>query len=413
MRVLILHMRYWPDATGTGPLVTELANDLVAMGEQVTVVTSIPHYGRGAPSATYPGRIFYRSTESGVNVLRTASFGSTLSSPAARALDYWAFTVLATIAGLWSGRPDVILSIAPPFTVGLAGWITQLLKRAPVVFNAQDIWPDGLVSMGRLRSKPLIAVLRAIEKFVYRKADRISVVSEGMKQNIIDKGVRSEKLAVIPNWVDAEFIIPVDKMNPFRASQGLEDRFLVLFAGNVGYAAGLRSVLEAAERVASNPRVFFLIVGEGSAKQELQVYADSLGLENLRFLTTQPRELLPQLLGSADLSLVTLRNGMGSLSVPSKSYAIMASARPMLAAVPEDSAVRDLVLMADCGLWIRPDNPEIMAKTILSLIDQPDRLEAMGQRGRELVEREFARPVGTARYRELLLDLAGQRSHPG
>ncbi|MCH7567463.1 MAG: glycosyltransferase [Nitrospirae bacterium] len=173
------------------------------------------------------------------------------------------------------------------------------------------------------------------------------------------------------------------------------------------------AALEAAKRVASDPHVFFLIVGEGSAKRGLRAYADELGLQNVRFLTTQPRELLPQLLGSADLSLVTLRDGMGSLSVPSKSYAIMASARPMLAAVPEDSAVRDLVLKADCGLWIRPDHPETMAKAILSLLDQPDRLEAMGQRGRELAEREFARPIGTARYRELLLDLAEQRSHPG
>jgi len=413
MRVLILHMRYWPDATGTGPLVTELADDLVAMGEQVTVVTSVPHYGRGEPTTAYRGRVFYRSNESGVDVLRTASLGSTLSSPAARAIDYWAFTLLATLAGLGSSRPDVILCIAPPFTVGLAGWMTRLLKRAPMVFNAQDIWPDGLVSMGRLRSKPLIGVLRAIEKFVYRKADRISVVSDGMRENLIEKGVPSEKLAVIPNWVDTEFITPAERMNPFRIGQGLEDRFLILFAGNVGYAAGLRCVLEAAQRVASDPRVFFLVVGEGSAKHELQAYADTLGLENVRFLTTQPRELLPQLLGSADLSLVTLRDGMGSLSVPSKSYAIMASARPMLAAVPEDSAVRDLVLEADCGLWIRPDHPETMAKAILSLLDQPDRLKAMGQRGRELAEREFARPIGTARYRELLLDLAEQGSHPG
>ncbi|MCZ6530143.1 MAG: hypothetical protein O6949_07400, partial [Chloroflexi bacterium] len=130
MRVLILHMRYWPDATGTGPLVKELADDLVAMGEQVTVVTSVPHYGRGEPTTAYRGRVFYRSNESGVDVLRTASLGSTLSSPAARAIDYWAFTLLATLAGLGSSRPDVILCIAPPFTVGLAGWIIRLLKRA-------------------------------------------------------------------------------------------------------------------------------------------------------------------------------------------------------------------------------------------------------------------------------------------
>jgi colanic acid biosynthesis glycosyl transferase WcaI len=267
--------------------------------------------------------------------------------------------------------------------------------------------------MGRLRSKPLISVLKAIEKFVYRKADRIFVVSDSMKQNIIDKGVRSEKLAVIPNWVDAEFITPVERMNPFRIDQGLEDLFLVLFAGNVGYAAGLRNVLEAAKRVASNPRVFFLIVGEGSAKRGLRAYADELGLQNVRFLTTQPRELLPQLLGSADLSLVTLRTGMGSLSVPSKSYAIMASARPILAAVPEDSAVRDLIHRGDCGLWVQPDDPESIAQAILSVVDQPDRLEAMGQRGRVLAEKEFARPIGTTRYRELLRDLAERRSHLG
>jgi colanic acid biosynthesis glycosyl transferase WcaI len=406
MRILIIHMRYLPDATGTGPLVTELARDLAAQGDEVSVITSVPHYGRRSAAPEYRGRLFHHSLEEGVQVCRTWAYVPRAGSVPGRGLDYLAYTLLSTWAAVRSSKPDVVLCVAPPITVGLSGRITGLVHRTPMVFNAQDIWPDGLVSIGRLSQGPLLAAFRWLERTVYRASARVVVVSEGMRRNLLAKGVPGSKVAVIPNWVDVDAVSPVAGPNRFRQELGLHDRFVVLFAGNLGYAASLSVIVEAAGHLRQDPQTVFLFVGEGSAKAETMAQAESLGLLNVRFVTTQPRERLAEVFGAADVSLVTLRKNMGTLSVPSKSYSIMASGRPMLAAVPEDSEIADLVQAADCGVWVPPEDPLALADAIRKLREDPAGREGCGRNGRAYVEAHFGRPAVTARYRELLHEVS-------
>lgn len=413
MRVLIIHMRYWPDATGTGPLVSELAEDLAAQGDDVSAVTSIPHYGRSSIPSEFRGRIIHRSTRAGVALYRTFALASHVASPFGRAADYAAFTASSALTGIALGRQDVILCVAPPITVGFSGWLVGALVGAPMIFNAQDIWPDGLISMGRIRARPAIRVLRTIEHLVYRASRRITVVSEGMRGNLIGKGVAPDRVVVIPNWVDTNAIQPQTKHNAFREENGLSNRFVVLFAGNLGYAAGLETVVSAAELLRTDRRICFLLVGEGSAKSGLKRQAEELGLTNVVFLTTQPRDRLPEVLASADLSLVTLKKDMGTLSVPSKSYAIMASARPILAAVPADSEVVRLVTQADCGVIVPPEEPEALAAAIRSLAGDLELLEAYGRNGRYFVERHHSRADLTSRYHKLLLEVTSPEASGG
>ncbi|OGO71413.1 MAG: hypothetical protein A2Z37_06685, partial [Chloroflexi bacterium RBG_19FT_COMBO_62_14] len=314
MRVLILHMRYWPEATGTGPLVTELAEDLAAAGEDVVVVTSVPHYGLPEIPAEFRGGLIHRALKSGVTVYRTLAPVAHVGSALGRGLDYAAYTVLASLAAISLGPVDIILCVAPPVTVGFSGWVVGFLRKCPTVFNAQDIWPDGLISMGRIHNQVLIAVLRRLEQLVYRTSNRITVVSEGMRKNVLSKGVAAGRVQVIPNWVDTERIHPVEGPNPFRNELALGESFVVLFAGNVGYAAGLESVLAAAGLLRGEPRICFLIVGEGSAKADLLRAAEREGLTNVRFLPTQPSGILSNVLGAGDVGLVPLREGMGAVS---------------------------------------------------------------------------------------------------
>jgi colanic acid biosynthesis glycosyl transferase WcaI len=409
MRILILHMRYWPDATGTAPLVTELAKDLAAKGEDVTVVTSVPHYQRSSVPAEYRGKLVHRSFEEGVRVLRTWAYVPPAGSVVGRGIDYVAFTLLSTIVAASAGPQDVILCVAPPITVGISGWLVGLLRRAPMVYNAQDIWPDGLVSMGRLKNRRIIAAFHALERFIYRSAVRVTVVSDGMKRNLLEKGVPEEDVRVISNWVDLTAIRPIEKINPFRVELGLEGKFVVLFAGNLGYAAALETVIEAANILKHHPEIVFLIVGEGSAKADLVARCAALALENVRFVTTQPKERIAEVYGSADLSLVTLRSDMGSLSVPSKAYTIMASQRAMLAAVPEDSAIAKIVSEVDCGRWIRPEDPQALADAVLASRQESDTLPLAGKNGRRYVERNFERSMLTEQYHRLLRELVAAK----
>ncbi len=408
MRVLILHMRYSPDLTGTGPLVTELATDLAARGEDVAVVASVPHYGRPDVPMQFRGGLFHDRMEDGVRVIRTMGWTRGLDTVVGRGADYILYTLLSIAAGLRLPRPDVILCVAPPITVGLTGWL--LRRGAPLLLNAQDIWPDGLIGMGRLRSAPMIRAFQAFERWVYRRCRSISVLSEGMKANLVAKGVPEDKVVVIPNWVDLQSWSPAPRANAFRAELGLENRFVVLFAGNLGYAAGLETVLEAAALLRSDPAIAFLIVGEGSARKNLTRRAAALGLNNVQFVTTQPASRLPEVYGVADLSLVTLRKGMGQVSVPSKAYSIMASGRAILASVPEDSEVERLVKEAGCGVWVPPENAPAMARAILELRGDVARRQAFGSNGRRWAEARHARTRSVSKYHQWLAEAAGQPS---
>jgi colanic acid biosynthesis glycosyl transferase WcaI len=231
-----------------------------------------------------------------------------------------------------------------------------------------------------------------------------------MKENLVRKGVPAVKISVLPNWVDLNTVRPVAKENTFRTEHGLQGRFVVLFAGNVGFAAGLEGVLQAAAVLRREQDVVFLIVGEGSAKASLARMVGDLGLSNVRFVTSQPRQRLSEVLGVADVSLVPLRPGMGSLSVPSKTMSIMASARPVLAVVPVDSEVRRIVEQARCGRWVSPEDPASLAAEILALRSEGDQLESLGVNGRRYAELHYGRAEVVSEYHRLLKEVARGRS---
>ena len=409
MRILILHMRFHPDLTGTGPLVTDLAVDLAAMGDEVTVVTSMPHYGRRDVPSEYRGRLLHRSDFQGVDVWRTFVYVPPNPSGFHRSINYLGYTFMSVVAGLLSGRHNVILCVNPPITVGLSGWLVSLARRTPMVFNVQDIWPDCLVIIGQVRNPLLIRTFQYLEKLIYRVSARVTVLSEGMKQNLIGKGVSEDKVVVIPNWADVNHIRPVLKENSFRITHNLNGHFVVMFAGNLGYIAVLNTVLDAARLLQHDSRILFLIVGQGNAKPSLVKRAEALGLTNVRFLPTQPKERLPEMLGAADISLVTLNRRLGQLNVPSKTYSIMASARPILAAVPTDSEIARLVQEADCGVWVPPEDPQSLAQSVQQLSQQPELLQRYGANGRSYVVEHFDRKVLTKRYHQLLHQVASTK----
>jgi colanic acid biosynthesis glycosyl transferase WcaI len=395
-------MRFLPDLTGTGPLVAELATDLARLGENVTVITSVPHYGR-VPGASPEGRSKRDNREDGVRVVRTPAFPLAPGSVAGRSIDYALYSTLSALAGIAAQRPDVVLAIAPPLSAGLSGWVIGGLRRAPLVFNTQDIWPDGLVRMGSsaMDADPQRSGLSG-SRIAAPEGRRLVRRDAGQ---LLQKGVPLQKIAVLPNWVDARLGRRGRRLRATRPG----DSFVVLFAGNLGFAAGLETVLGAADLLRQEP-IVFLLVGEGSAKPEAMRLTQTLGLPNVRFVTTQPPERLSQVFRAADVSLVTLRSGMGALSVPSKTMAIMASGRTVLAAVPEDSDVRRVVGEAEAGRCIDPEDPAAMAEAILALRSDRARLESYGSNGRRYVAAHFDRADIVGRYHRLLQDVAAGKA---
>ena len=301
--------------------------------------------------------------------------------------------------------------MSPPLTLGPAAWAVARARRAPFVFNVQDVFPDVAVELGVLTNRRAIAAAAALERFVYQRADAVTVLSDDLADNVRAKlgGGTGRKVRVIPNFVDTEFIRPSPADNAYRREFGLEGRVVVMYAGNVGFSQSFDLVVGAArELLDERPDVTFVVNGAGSARGDLE--RDTAGLPNVRLVDMQPRERLPEVLAAADLHLIPLRRGLARSSVPSKLYSILAAGRPVLAAVDEGTEVARTVVRAGAGRAVPPDDPTAFVAALRALLAAPGDLATMGRAGRRFVE-GWASPAAVGRaYSELFAELVAARS---
>jgi len=397
-------MRYYPDKTGTAPLVTQLCQDLVRKGVEVTVITSLPHYGRKSIHPDYREYegLFNRSVEDDVELIRTPIFVPKNGGIIPRAVNYLSYNFFSILAGFFVEKPDLVLAINPPITTAFVARFIGFLRGIPILVGIQDVWPDCVVIVGKLRNRLLIRFSKVLEKLQYRLAKKIIVLSPGMRRNLELKGVDPAKIEVIANWADTSAIQPVNKINDFYQQHELEGKFIVLFSGNHGYISSLETVVHAASILENQEDILFILAGEGSVKADLIELAEQLDLRNVQFLTTQPEETWLEMLAACDLALVPLRRNLAGLNVPSKVYTLMAAGRPILASVPRESEVAELVLSAKSGIISVPEDPQNLAEKILELKEKPDVLQQFGQNGRDYLSNNYNRQQQTELYYRVL-----------
>lgn len=413
MKILVVSLYYEPDrCQSNGPIIRALCEDWAEAGHEITVLASFPHYNCDQVWPEYRGRLFQRDRIGGVNVIRSYIFVPHKRSGWQRILNYLSFNISSTLAGLFAGKQDIIFVMSPPLTIGLTAYVLGLLKRIPYCYNLQDIWPEVAVKLGMLRGRSLIAFLERMEKFIYGHSRRIFAISDEFKSNLIGKGVAADKIEVISNFTDTEFIKPMEKANAFALANGLADKFTVLYAGNVGLSQGLEVILDAAEQLKDRSEIVFVIVGEGGCRDELIAETKRRGLQNLKLLPFQPESDVPMVYAACDVALIPLRHGITENSVPCKTYSIMAAAKPYIASVDEGSTVWKLTDQVGCGVCVEPENGRALAEAVLRLQNDEQGRQAMGQNGRQFVERNFAREAITDRYRASLESLVENRSLP-
>jgi colanic acid biosynthesis glycosyl transferase WcaI len=226
------------------------------------------------------------------------------------------------------------------------------------------------------------------------------------------KGVPEDKIEVIPNFADTDFIRPLEKANAFSQAHELTDKYVVLYAGNIGLSQGLEVILDAAELLRDQSDIVFLIVGQGARRNGLMAEAERRGLSNVQFLPLQPEADVPLIYASCDVALIPLRRGVTENSVPCKTYSIMAAGRPYIACVDRGSNVWKLTDAAGCGVCVEPEDGEALAEAVLWLQSEPAMARAMGRNGRGYVMRHFAREAITSRYRVALESLIESQSFP-
>jgi len=390
MRVLILGLDYLPESASIGPYTAALAAYLRQQGHDARVVTSFPKMPQWRIWEGYRGEWFRRETINAVPVRRTYIYVPREPRRAFnRILHDISFSASALIGALAGGPCEVVLAISPPLQLGLTGWLIASLMRAPLFFHIQDLVPDAAIATGLLASKSLaIRVGRVLERFVYRRAAGIGVICSGFQSNLERKGVSPEKIRLLPNSIDLDFMRVHGRNNAFRRAHGLAlDDFVLMYSGSIALKQGLEVMIEAAALLADVPRVKFVILGDGPQLDDLKARARSLELRNVRFMPFQPRERLPEQLGAADALMITQKKAVTDIVFPGKLLYYMAAARPIVAAVSLDSETGRFIESQQVGVVVPPEDPAALAHTIRTLLARD--VTAIGRRGREVVEAMF------------------------
>ncbi len=403
MRVLYFTQYFPPEVGATQTRAYEMSRYLASQAHHVTVVTEVPNHPSGIIPANYRRRLSERVTEDGVDVLRLWVWASPEKNFKSRMRFYLSYMGMAALAGtLIRARYDLVYATSPPLFVGAAGAAAAIARRIPFVFEVRDLWPESAVSLGELSSQRASSLATRLEEALYRKAARITVVTEGIRRRLLERGIAESKLALIPNGANTDLF----RYDPVGAEEGrsrlpLEGRFIALYAGIHGLAQGLETLLEAAARLKERHDIVFVFVGEGPRKSDLLRLQEKLGLDNVLFLPEVPAARMPAYLSAAGCAIVPLRDEpvfRGAL--PSKMFEAWACARPVvLSAAGEAVSVLE---SAHGGKAVAPENPAALADAVAWMAGHPTDAEVMGQAGRRFVEERYSRRE-QARQLELLL----------
>jgi colanic acid biosynthesis glycosyl transferase WcaI len=400
LRLAVLCPHFAPDTAPTGEVMTRIVRELAALGHELHVVTALPWYREHRIEPGWDGKLLRRESTEWGSITRVHPFpGDDKKNLVRRALGFAGFSVLAGLGSLPGGRVDAVIAMSPPLTMGLTGWVTHLVRRGPLVFNIQDVFPDAAVATGAITNPHIIGAARWLERVSYGRAAAVTVLSDDLRDNVVAKVRTSHRnrVHVIPNFVDTDFIAPADRRTAFRDELGIGDEPVVLYAGNVGFSQSLEMVVGAAARF---PQATFVINGDGAARQALE--AQAAGLTNVRFSGYQPKERVPEVLASGDVHLVPLKRGLGRVSVPSKTYSILAAGRPVLAAIDPGTEVPRMLAASGGGVAVPPDDPGAFEAGLAGLLSDLPAAQRMGAAGREWVL-GAASPVAVARAYEQLV----------
>jgi glycosyltransferase involved in cell wall biosynthesis len=394
-RVLVINQYYRPGFEATAQLLGDLCEALSERFD-VSVVTgalAIPPAPRG------------RFDADGVHVVRVPSTTFDRAGLGRRALNYMTYLVGAFVEALRAPRPDLVLCMTDPPVVGDVALGVARRFRVPLVVISQDVFPEIAVQLGRLENPAVVWLLRTLIRFYVRRADRIVAIGDTMRQRLVGKGARGERIAVIPNWVDTTKIVPTPKDNRWARKHGFHERFLVMHSGNIGHAQNLDALVRSTTFLRDLDHLRVAIVGGGARHAALRDLVETLEADAVEFLPYQPRDELSLSLSSADLHIVGLARGLAGYVVPSRLYGILAVGRPVLVAAEDQSETAQLVTRVGCGVVVPPGRPELLAEAIRRAYDGGYDLAEMGHRGREYVVAEADRAVAVRRYERLLLEL--------
>ncbi len=397
-KIALLTQWFDPEPTFKGLV---FARELVRQGFKVEVITGFPNYPGGNIYAGYKVTWIQREVIDGVYITRLPLYPSHDQSGIKRILNYISFSISALFYGLFfMKRADVIYAYHPPLTVGITASLIKMLRRIPIVYDIQDMWPDTLRATGMINNTIVLALVSKLCNWVYSRANEIVVLSPGFKSLLIDRGVPKDKIEVIFNWADEDSLLASEGVLPENFPT--KNAFKVIFAGNMGKAQALDVVLEAAALLKiANSRVVFVMIGSGVDVLRLKNKAADMELSNIVFLPAVPMAQIGKFLISSDALLVHLKKDpLFQITIPSKTQAYMCIGKPLLMAVDGDAS--DLVDQSDGGITTESQNPKELAQAVerLAALDHTQLIQ-LGENSRKYYYEHLSLAVGVGKFAEL------------
>jgi glycosyltransferase involved in cell wall biosynthesis len=404
MNILLLHQAFATPQQGGGTRHYELAQHLVARGDTFTVVTSDIGYLTGARVSERQGLVIEEQVD-GLRILRAYTYPALHRSFIWRVFSFLSFMVTSVVAGLRAGPVDLVMGTTPPIFQAASAWLVAALRRRPFLLEVRDLWPEFAIDMGVLTNPVLISLSRWLEHFLYARADHLLVNSPAYRDYLLGKGIAADKVTLIPNGVTPEMFFPERRGETLRARWDATNKFVAMYAGALGLANDIPTILAAADLLRANPAIQFVLVGDGKERPALEEQVKQRGLTNVTFAGSQPKSAMADVLAAADVCLATLQNiPMFTTTYPNKVFDYMAAGRPTVLAI--DGVIREVVEAAGGGVFVPPGDAHALALAVLALSTNPAVAAKMGRDARDYVAAHFNRAEQAEDFERLLAALA-------
>jgi len=369
MHILFLSDNFPPEVNAPASRTFEHCREWVKAGHQVTVITCAPNFPKGCVFAGYKNKLWQREEMDGIRVIRVWSYITANEGFLRRTIDYVSYMVSAILAAPFVRKADLVIGTSPQFFTACAAYTVSTCKCIPFVFEIRDLWPDSIKAVGAMKDGFLLRCLEWLERFLYRKADRIITVTNSFKNNLIIRGIDSSKIEVITNGVDTTRFQPCEKDPGLVARLGLEGKFVAGYIGTHGMAHALGILLEAAKKLQQRSEtgfIHFLFLGDGAKKKELMNRAEDLHLRNVVFVDSVPKDEVVRYWSLLDVSIIHLRKtDLFTTVIPSKLFECMGMGVPVLHGVSGESAA--IVKRENIGIIFKPENTDQLCNALNEL----------------------------------------------
>lgn len=402
LRFLLIHQIFLSANDGGGTRHFEFARYTANAGHDFTVIASDVSYldGKRIQTDGKPQQI------EGIEVRRVRTMNVINKGFVWRVLAFLQFMIKSVFKALGAGKVDVVMGTSPPIFQAGSAWLVSFIRRKPFLLEVRDLWPDFAVDMGVIRNPLIIWLAKRVELFLYARATHILVNSPAFRDYMVDKhGVARDKITLIPNGVDPSMFDPEEKGVAVREEFDLNDKFIVTYAGAMGPANDIPTIIRAAELSKDEPGIHFLLVGDGKDRRKAETLKDELGLTNVTFAGLRSKAQMKAILGATDACLATLMPiPMFKTVYPNKIFDYLAAGRPIILGI--DGVIRDVVESAEAGRFIEPGKPETVVEAVRWFAADPQACEQMGRAGRAYVEQHFNRIDHAKTFVELLERIA-------